>query len=60
MLYLTFPLDETVIPSGGQMSNLTVEASNANIILYSCTATNRAGTSEKVTSTINVITAGML
>ena len=41
------------------MSNLTVEASNANIILYSCTATNGAGTSEKATSTINVITAGM-
>ena len=41
------------------MSSLTVVASNANVVLYSCTATNGAGTSEKVTSTINVITAGM-
>ena len=42
------------------MSNLTVKASTKNIVLYGCTATNTAGMSEKVTSSITVITAGML
>ena len=53
-----FSLDETITPSGGKTSNLTVKALGVNTNLYRCTASNKAGTSEKFTSYITVIKKG--
>ena len=41
------------------MSNLTVKALDVNMVLYRCTASNKAGTSEKLTSYITVIKKGI-
>ena len=59
LIYKPFLLDETVTPSGGKMSNLTVKALDVNVVLYRCTASNKAGTSEKFTSYITVIKKGL-
>ena len=54
-----FSLDETITPSGGKTSNLTVKDPSANVVLYKCTASNKAGTSDKFTSYITVIRKGL-
>ena len=41
------------------MSNLTVKALDENVVLYRCTASNKAGTSETFTSYITVIKKGL-
>ena len=41
------------------MSNLTVKALGVNVVLYRCTASNKAGTSERFTSYIAVIKKGI-
>ena len=41
------------------MSNLTVKALGVNVVLYRCAASNKAGTSEKLTSYITVIKKGI-
>ena len=59
LIYKPFLLDETVTASLGRTSNLTVNALSENVVLYRCTASNKAGTSEKFTSYITVIRKGL-
>ena len=50
-------VDETISPAEF-VSNLTMNGSTVDSVTYSCSATNRAGTSEKKTCQVTVIRKG--